>query len=95
MDVPYHDQPQLHVEARHRAALLTYPGNLNKALEEAQADASKTMFGVAHGIPSVYLTKVSYIVTTSGPIPKLNCATPDSCLNEAGLYLDRCRAWPV
>jgi 4-hydroxy-2-oxoheptanedioate aldolase len=65
MDVPYHEQPQLHVEAPHRAALLTYPGNLNKALEEAQANPSKTMFGVAHGIPSVYLTKVRFIVMTS------------------------------
>ncbi|KAH8889155.1 Phosphoenolpyruvate/pyruvate domain-containing protein [Thozetella sp. PMI_491] len=58
MDKPYAEQPQLHVQAPHRAALLSNPGNLEEALRQAQADSSKTLFGVAHGIPSVYLTKM-------------------------------------
>ncbi|KAH8658099.1 Pyruvate/Phosphoenolpyruvate kinase-like domain-containing protein [Xylariales sp. PMI_506] len=55
---PYLEQPDLHVKAPHRAALLTYPGNFQEALRQAQADSSKTMFGVAQGIPSVYVTKI-------------------------------------
>jgi len=54
----YKDHPELHVEAPFRSALLTYPGNLEEALRQAQADSTKTLFGVAHGIPSVFLTKV-------------------------------------
>lgn len=58
MDKTYLEQEHLHTQAPHRAALLTYPGNLQKALREAQSDSTKTLFGVAHGIPSVFLTKV-------------------------------------
>lgn len=52
------EQPDLHVKARHRAALLTHPGNFKQALLEAQEDPSKTLMGVAHGIPSTFVTKV-------------------------------------
>jgi 4-hydroxy-2-oxoheptanedioate aldolase len=58
-DKPYLELPDLHVKAEHRAALLTYPGNLQEALRQAQADPRKTLFGVAHGIPSTFVTKVS------------------------------------
>ena len=60
MDQPYPKQPGLHVDAPHRAALLTFPGNLKAALQESLEDPQKTMIGVAHGIPSVYLTKVVF-----------------------------------
>lgn len=52
------DQPNLHSRAKWRSALLTYPGNLKQALKEAQKDPKKTLFGVAQGIPSTFLTKV-------------------------------------
>jgi 4-hydroxy-2-oxoheptanedioate aldolase len=55
---PYSQQKQLHTEAPYRASVLTQPGNLKKALADAQADAAKTMMGVAHGIPSVFVTKL-------------------------------------
>jgi hypothetical protein len=58
-DKPYSEQPDLHTKAPHRAALLTYPGNLREALRQAQEDSTKTLLGVAQGIPSVFLTKVS------------------------------------
>ncbi|KAK3938309.1 Pyruvate/Phosphoenolpyruvate kinase-like domain-containing protein [Diplogelasinospora grovesii] len=54
----YLEQPDLHTKAEHRAALLTYPGNLRAALRQAKEDPKKTLFGVAHGIPSVFVTKV-------------------------------------
>ncbi|KAL0569370.1 hypothetical protein V5O48_012594, partial [Marasmius crinis-equi] len=54
----YLEQPELHIKAPHRAALLTYPGNLREALRQAVEDPKKTLFGVAHGIPSVFVTKV-------------------------------------
>lgn len=54
----YLEQPDLHTKAPHRAALLTYPGNLRKALKESMEDPSKTLMGVAHGIPSVFVTKL-------------------------------------
>jgi 4-hydroxy-2-oxoheptanedioate aldolase len=54
----FSQQPHLHADAPFRAAQLTYPGNLQEALRQAQEDAKKTLFGVAHGIPSVFLTKV-------------------------------------
>ncbi len=57
-DRPYLEQPDLHARAQHRAALLTYPGNLKKALQEAKEDPKKTLLGVAQGIPSVFVTKV-------------------------------------
>lgn len=57
-DKPYLEQPEVQVKAPHRAALLTYPGNLKEALRQAQEDPKKTLFGVAHGIPSVFVTKV-------------------------------------
>lgn len=53
----YLQQPDLHTSAPHRAAMLTYPGNLQEALRQAQEDSKKTLFGLAHGIPSVFLTK--------------------------------------
>lgn len=55
---PYSEQPHLHAQAPYRAAMLTYPGNLRQALKDAQADPSKTLFGVAHGIPSTFVTKL-------------------------------------
>jgi 4-hydroxy-2-oxoheptanedioate aldolase len=59
----YAEQPKLHADAPFRAAQLTYPGNLAEALRQAQADPKKTLFGVAQGIPSVFLTKVSSAAT--------------------------------
>lgn len=58
-DQGYLDQPDLHTKAPFRSALLTYPGNLREALHQAQEDPTKTLFGVAHGIPSTFVTKVS------------------------------------
>jgi 4-hydroxy-2-oxoheptanedioate aldolase len=58
-DQAYSDQPDLHAKAPFRAALLTQPGNLKEALRQAQADPGKTLFGVGHGIPSTFVTKVS------------------------------------
>ncbi len=55
----YLEQPHLHTKAEHRAALLTYPGNLKEALRQATEDPRKTLFGIAQGIPSVFVTKVS------------------------------------
>lgn len=55
---PYSEQKALHTEAPYRASVLTQPGNLRKALADAQADASKTLLGVAHGIPSTFVTKL-------------------------------------
>lgn len=54
----YLEQPQLHTKAPHRAALLTYPGNLKKALKLASEDQANSLFGIASGIPSVFYTKV-------------------------------------
>jgi 4-hydroxy-2-oxoheptanedioate aldolase len=54
----YLEQSDLQVKAPFRAPLLTYPGNLRDALRESHEDASKTLFGVGQGIPSVALTKV-------------------------------------
>ncbi|KAH8122990.1 Pyruvate/Phosphoenolpyruvate kinase-like domain-containing protein [Trichoderma asperelloides] len=54
----YLDNTALHAQAKWRSALLTYPGNLQEALREAQKDPKKTMFGIAQGIPSSFLTKV-------------------------------------
>ncbi|KAL3420405.1 aldolase citrate lyase family protein [Phlyctema vagabunda] len=58
MDLPYSDQPKLHTKAPYRAALLQYPGNFKEALKQAKSDPAKTLFGAAHGIPSVYVTKI-------------------------------------
>jgi len=55
---PHSEQKDLHAVAPYRASMLTYPGNLRKALADAQADASKTLMGVAHGIPSTFVTKI-------------------------------------
>jgi 4-hydroxy-2-oxoheptanedioate aldolase len=55
---PYNEQPSLHADAPYRAAMLTNPGNLRQALKDAMADPTKTLFGVAHGIPSVFVTKM-------------------------------------
>nr|1IZC_A Chain A, macrophomate synthase intermolecular Diels-Alderase [Macrophoma commelinae] len=54
----YSEQPELHAKAPYRSAMLTYPGNLRQALKDAMADPSKTLMGVAHGIPSTFVTKV-------------------------------------
>ncbi|KAK1238507.1 hypothetical protein MKX07_006653 [Trichoderma sp. CBMAI-0711] len=54
----YLENTSLHTQAKWRSALLTYPGNLKGALKEAQKDPKKTLFGVAQGIPSTFLTKV-------------------------------------
>ncbi|KAH7243118.1 hypothetical protein FSOLCH5_006732 [Fusarium solani] len=54
----YLDQPDLHVRAPWRSALLTFPGNLKGALKAAHEDPSKTLFGVGQGIPSPFVTKV-------------------------------------
>jgi hypothetical protein len=61
----YLEQKHLHTVAPYRAALLTYPGNLQEALRQAEADPKKTLFGVAHGIPSVFLTKVNTYLSKS------------------------------
>jgi 4-hydroxy-2-oxoheptanedioate aldolase len=63
----YLDQPHLHTQAPYRAALLTQPVNARKALDDAIADPSKTLFGIAHGIPSVFVTKVGFC-----PLPRLS-----------------------
>ncbi|KAF1837360.1 macrophomate synthase [Decorospora gaudefroyi] len=55
---PYSEQPSLHTKAPYRAAHLTQPANLRQALKDAQADASKTLIGVAQGIPSTFVTKL-------------------------------------
>ena len=55
---PYSEQPQLHAQAPYRDAMLTYPGNLRQELKDAHAYPAKTLFGVAHGIPSVFVTKL-------------------------------------
>jgi 4-hydroxy-2-oxoheptanedioate aldolase len=57
-ETSYLSNTTLHAQAKWRAALLTYPGNLKEALQEAQKDSKKTLFGVAQGIPSTFLTKV-------------------------------------
>ncbi|KAK6073848.1 hypothetical protein SCUP515_06770 [Seiridium cupressi] len=55
---PYPEQSNLHTKAPYRAALLTYPGNFQQALRDAKDDPTKTLFGVAQGIPSVFVTKI-------------------------------------
>ena len=57
-DQRYLEQPELHTKAPYRAALMTYPGNLRAALKDAQEDPKKTLFGVAQGMASVFVTKV-------------------------------------
>ncbi len=64
-DKSYLEQPDIHVKAPYRAALLSYPGNLRQALKDAVEDPSKTLFGVAHGIPSPFVTKVRWALTTT------------------------------
>jgi 4-hydroxy-2-oxoheptanedioate aldolase len=55
---PYSEQKALHTDAPYRASSLVFPGNLRQALADAQADASKTLMGIAHGIPSTFVTKL-------------------------------------
>jgi len=57
-DKGYLEQPDLHTKAPFRAARLTYPGNFREALRQAQADPTKTLFGIGHGIPSTFVTKL-------------------------------------
>jgi 4-hydroxy-2-oxoheptanedioate aldolase len=52
------EQKALQPQAKHRAALLTYPANLRQALKDAQADQEKILFGVGQGIGSSAVTKV-------------------------------------
>ncbi len=63
-DQGYLDQPDLQAKAPFRSALLTYPGNLREALRQAE-DPSKTLFGVAQGLPSVFATKVNALDISS------------------------------
>jgi 4-hydroxy-2-oxoheptanedioate aldolase len=56
--IPYSEQEDLHTDAPYRSSTLTHPGNFRKALADAQADPSKTLMGVAHGIPSTFVTKL-------------------------------------
>lgn len=70
-DKSYAEQPHLHADAPFRAASLIYPGNFKGALRAAQKDSSKTLFGVAQGIPSVFLTKVSPHTALYSDIGKL------------------------
>ncbi|PSN69734.1 Macrophomate synthase [Corynespora cassiicola Philippines] len=56
--IPFSEQPELHTVAPYRAAMLTYPANLRRALKDAQEDSGKTLLGVAHGIPSTFVTKI-------------------------------------
>jgi len=55
---PFPEQPDLHTVAPYRAAVLTYPANFRKALKDAQEDKNKTLLGCAHGIPSVFVSKL-------------------------------------
>ena len=64
---PYLGQPQFHTKAEFRSTLLTHPGNLKEALRQAKEDPSKTLFGVAHGIPSTFVTKVGTPGVPHGP----------------------------
>jgi 4-hydroxy-2-oxoheptanedioate aldolase len=68
-DQAYLDQPDLHAKAPFRAALLIQPGNLKEALRQAQADPRKTLFGVGHGIPSTFVTKVNAPQIYMSPVP--------------------------
>jgi len=89
-DQGYLDQPDLHVKAPFRSALLTYPGNFREALRQAQEDPSKTLFGVGHGIPSTFVTKVGAPEPLHILSHILNYHSPGDCLRKARLYLDRC-----
>ena len=81
-DQRYLEQPELHAKAPYRAALMTYPGNLRAALKDAQEDPKKTLFGVAQGMASVFVTKVDTIIilcslTTDCPFQVLASTQPD------------------
>jgi 4-hydroxy-2-oxoheptanedioate aldolase len=54
------EQPHFHqnTQTPYRAALLGHPANARQALEDAKKDVTKTLLGVAHGIPSVFVTKL-------------------------------------
>ncbi|KAK2073414.1 hypothetical protein P8C59_007700 [Phyllachora maydis] len=54
----YAEQPQLHTKAPYRSALLTQSANGQEAMRRAFADPAKTLFGVAQGVPSVFVTKL-------------------------------------
>lgn len=75
---PWHEQPDLHTFAPYRSTLLSHPGNLRQALKDAVADPAKTLFGVAHGIPSVFVTKVS-----QPPPPPIHNNTADFVATRA------------
>ena len=82
----YLDQPDLHVRAPWRSALLTFPGNLKGALKAAHEDPSKTMFGVGQGIPSPFVTKVP-LPNLLGDTMQLLTTWLGDCLHKARLYL--------
>ena len=58
-DKPYLEQPELHVKAPLRSALLSQPNNFQEAMLLANADPKNTLFGVGQGIPHTYMTKAS------------------------------------
>lgn len=82
-DKPFSQQPQLHTKADHRAAVLTYPGNFREAIRQAREDPKKTLLGVAQGIPSVFVTKVSLFSTLGNH----KLTTAGHGLDKAGLHL--------
>ena len=87
-DKGYLDQPDIHVKAEFRSALLTYPGNFREALRQAQEDPRKTLFGVAHGIPSTFVTKVGIPEFLQVPGRILSHYSPDHRLHKARLCMD-------
>jgi hypothetical protein len=93
-DQGYLEQPDIHVKAPFRAALLTQPGNLREALRQAVEDPSKTLFGVGHGIPSTFVTKVG-ARNLNVPCFILIRYSPVDCIYKARLHMDRRRAWHV
>jgi 4-hydroxy-2-oxoheptanedioate aldolase len=56
---PYSEQKALNTDAPYCSSTLSHPSNFRKALADAQADASKTLMGIAHEIPSTFVTKLN------------------------------------
>ena len=54
----YAEQKDLHTPAPYRASMLTYPSNFRQAFKDAQADPSKTLMDIGHGIPGTFVTKL-------------------------------------
>ncbi|RAO66848.1 uncharacterized protein BHQ10_002860 [Talaromyces amestolkiae] len=57
MNQSYDEQPVSQSKATLRAALLTYPGNLQEALRRVRDNPQNTLFGVTQTIPSPAVTK--------------------------------------